>query len=111
MGLQLYPHNQTAYLAALKMMEAHGKAAVIHPTGTGKSFLAFQLALEHPKDLILWLAPSEYIYRTQLRGLASAMPRLAPGGPSNILFLTYAKLMRAEGGMDALCPDWIVLDE
>ena len=33
----LFEHNQKAYNAAVSMMEETGKAAVIHPTGTGKS--------------------------------------------------------------------------
>ena len=34
MGLELFPHNQTAYDAAMDMIAKYGKAAVIHPTGT-----------------------------------------------------------------------------
>ena len=48
MALALYEHNQKAYHSALAMMEEAGRAAVIHPTGTGKSFLAFKLALPQP---------------------------------------------------------------
>lgn len=40
MGITLYEHNLIAYKAALNQMEHTKKAAVIHPTGTGKSFLA-----------------------------------------------------------------------
>ena len=48
MAISLFPHNQTAYEAALKMLQNTGKAAVIHPTGTGKSFIGFQLCEEFP---------------------------------------------------------------
>ena len=70
------------------MLEKTGKAAVIHPTGTGKSFIGFQYAAEHPQTKVLWLAPSEYIFKTQLENWKSA------GGDElkNITFLTYAKL-------------------
>ena len=50
MSLHLFSHNKNAYDAALRLMMEEGKAAVIHPTGTGKSFIAFQLAVEHPKS-------------------------------------------------------------
>ena len=43
MSMQLFSHNQTAYDSALAMPESFGKAAIVHPTGTGKSFIAFKL--------------------------------------------------------------------
>ena len=36
----LYAHNRAAYEAAVAMLDETGKAAIIHPTGTGKSFSA-----------------------------------------------------------------------
>ena len=98
MAVALYPHNQTAYSSALRMMETSGKAAVIQPTGTGKAFIAFKLAEEHPGKKILWLAPSEYIFRSQRENY------LAAGGEETALegisFLTYSKVMYAMGGCD-----------
>ena len=41
MAICLYEHNQSAYRAAEAMLSSEGKAAVIHPTGTGKSFIGF----------------------------------------------------------------------
>lgn len=43
MGIELFEHNKAAYVSAVNMMKKTGKAAVIHPTGTGKSFIAFKL--------------------------------------------------------------------
>lgn len=37
MGLNLYAHNAKAYKSALAMMQQYGKAAIVHPTGTGKT--------------------------------------------------------------------------
>lgn len=110
MSLQLFPHNEKAYLAAEHLMEEEGKAAIIHPTGTGKSFIAFRLVVEHPTESILWLAPSEYIFQTQLENLKKADPEsweLA----KEIQFLTYSKLMMNEQFIDTMQPDYIVLDE
>ena len=42
--IDLFEHNQTAYCKAVSMLAERGKAAVVHPTGTGKSFIAFKLA-------------------------------------------------------------------
>ena len=89
MAISLFPHNQTAYEAALKMLQNTGKAAVIHPTGTGKSFIGFQLCEEFPEANICWLSPSEYIFQTQLENLAAT----GAEKPKNIRFFTYAKLM------------------
>lgn len=83
MGIKLFSHNETAYRFAVSMMEENGKAAVIHPTGTGKSFIAFKLCEEHPDRTVCWLSPSEYIFRTQEENF------IAAGGeiPENIRFL------------------------
>ena len=88
MAVSLFPHNRTAYENVCAMLEKTGKAAVIHPTGTGKSFIGFQYAAEHPQTKVLWLAPSEYIFRTQMENWFSAGGDALP----NITFFTYAKL-------------------
>lgn len=41
MGMELFSHNQQAYEDIISMLAGTGKAAVIHRTGTGKSFNAF----------------------------------------------------------------------
>ena len=108
MAVQLFEHNQKAYRSAVAMLEQEGKAAIIHPTGTGKSFIAFQLALDQAKKQILWLGPSEYIYATQLESLARC------GGPdklSNVTFRTYAKLLLLSEDELAVNADYIILDE
>ena len=107
MSLILFKHNQKAYEAAAALMEEKGRAAVIHPTGTGKTYIAFKLAKEHPDSRILWLSPSEYIYRTQLEQLQKDGEERF----TNISFLTYARLMRNEAVIATLRPDYIVLDE
>lgn len=108
MNVKLFPHNQQAYEAAVSMLAETGKAAVVHPTGTGKSFIAFRLCADHPDQTVCWLSPSEYIFRTQEENFAIAgeMP------PQNIQFLTYAKLMLMdESEIAELTPDYIILDE
>lgn len=68
--IDLFEHNRTAYDSAVSLLSETGKAAVIHPTGTGKSFIGFKLSEDHPDKVICWLSPSEYIFRTQLENLA-----------------------------------------
>lgn len=113
MGINLFQHNKTAYEAAIQLMEEEGKAAVIHPTGTGKSFIAFKLAEENPTQRIVWLAPNAYIFETQLENLKECFCEEAANAEwlSNITFLTYSKLMMDENCIGNLRPDFIVLDE
>ncbi len=108
MPISLYPHNQAAYAAAIAMLAKTGKAAIIHPTGTGKSFIGFKLCEDNPDKTICWLSPSEYIFKTQLENLKKVMSAV----PQNIRFLTYAKLMLMDDrAIEEIRPDFIVLDE
>lgn len=113
MDLNLFPHNKQAYEAAEYLLEKEGKAAIIHPTGTGKSMIAFQLVLHHADSRILWLAPSEYIFQTQIENVMRQIQDWNEGQNlfSNICFYTYAKLMHNEQSMKDLQPDYIILDE
>ncbi|MEG2184657.1 MAG: Helicase associated domain protein [Cloacibacillus sp.] len=104
----LFKHNQIAYESAALMLRERGKAAVIHPTGTGKSFIGFKLAEDNPEATVCWLSPSENIFKTQIENLQ------ATGGvtPRNIRFFTYARLMlMGEHELSALRPAYIILDE
>lgn len=107
--IDLFEHNRIAYESAIAMLLEIGKAAIVHPTGTGKSFIGFKLCEEHPDKKICWLSPSEYIFKTQLENL-----KLASDGyePENIVFFTYAKLMNlTEDELIEIQPDFIILDE
>ena len=57
MAIALFDHNRIAYEAAVSLLDETGKAAVIHPTGTGKSFIAFKLCEDNPDKRICWLSP------------------------------------------------------
>ena len=109
MPISLYPHNASAYEAAVAMLSETGKAAIVHPTGTGKSFIAFKLCEDHPDKTVCWLSPSEYIFRTQVENLFDAADGYIP---DNIQFFTYAKLMlMEEDELAEIDPDYIILDE
>lgn len=109
MGIKLFEHNRSAYEAAVAMLAETGKAAIIHPTGTGKSFIGFKLCENIPDKTILWLSPSEYIFKTQLENLAAVSDGWQP---ENIVFFTYAKLMLfTDEEIAELHADIIVFDE
>lgn len=44
-ALRLFEHNEKAYHAAVRMMDQYGKAAIVHPTGTEKSYIASKMTL------------------------------------------------------------------
>ena len=115
MKINLFEHNRQAYEAAVVMLKKYSKAAIIHPTGTGKSLIAFKLALDNPDAKVLWLAPSSYIYHTQLENLKrqAGTTEDAENVLSNITFISYSKLMHNEEMIedDKLRPDYIILDE
>lgn len=108
MSSLLFEHNQIAYDSAQIMLEIVGKAAVVHPTGTGKSFIGFWLCQENSDKKICWLSPSDYIYKTQIENWKNA-----GGNPlDNVSFYTYAKLMLMnETALSEINPAYIILDE
>ncbi len=107
--INLFSHNLTAYESAVKMLQETGKAAIIHPTGTGKSFIAFKLCEDNEDRRVLWLSPSEYIFKTQVENLKAVSNGYCP---NNIIFYTYAKLMyMSEDEIALIKPDYIILDE
>ena len=112
MVLHLFEHNARAYQAAAAMLEQYGKAAVVHPTGTGKSYIAFKLIEDHPDAAFLWLSPSEYIFKTQLESLQKQAPDFPLG---NVRFATYARLLFCTeeqlAEIAALHPAYIIMDE
>ena len=67
--MRLFEHNEKAYRAAVRMMDQYGKAAIVHPTGTGKSYIAFKLIEDNPEKVVIWLSPSEYIFKTRMENL------------------------------------------
>ncbi len=109
MPVQLFEHNQRAYAAVEAMLSSTRKAVVIHPTGTGKSYIAFRLIEAHPECKFLWLSPSDYIFKTQTESLRQCSPEVTL---ENVFFLTYAKLMLlTPAQIGALEADYIILDE
>ena len=109
MSLKLFSHNQSAFEEALAMLEETGKAAVVHPTGTGKSYIGFKLCEQFPEKIVCWLSPSEYIYKTQLENLKEDSDGWQP---ENVKFFTYVKLMlMSDVELEEIKPDYIILDE
>ena len=76
------------------MLAETGRAAVIHPIGTGKSFIGFKLCEDNPDKTVCRLSPGDYIFRTRLENLKSTGAEV----PRNIKLFTYAKLVYISDG-------------
>lgn len=107
--LGLYKHNKLAYENVVSMLDNTSKAAVIHPTGTGKSFIGFKLCEDNPDKIVCWLSPSEYIFKTQIENIKKNEDDFSF---ENTKFYTYAKLMNmTDAEISDIKPDYIILDE
>ena len=102
MAFQLCKHKAWAYAAAAAMLDCYGKAAIVYPTGTGKSYIAFKLIEDHPDAAVLWLSLSEYIFQTQVESLRRQDSDFQP---VNVCFYAYAKLMFCAQELLCLCAD------
>ena len=67
-SIKLFSHNQSAFESALDMLDSVGKAAVVHPTGTGKSYIGFKLCETFPP----------IIYKQQIGRALSASKKNVP---------------------------------
>ena len=53
--MDLLPHNKKAYDAVIDAFQSSHYTCVIHPTGSGKSYIALQLIEDHPEATILYV--------------------------------------------------------
>ena len=53
--MDLLAHNRKAYDAVVEHLKASNRTCVIHPTGTGKSYIALQLIEDNPDARILYI--------------------------------------------------------
>ena len=104
--IELYPHNQAALNHLEEALKYTRRAAVIQPTGTGKSFVALAFIERRPNNSFLYLAPSTHIFN-QLKHHAGHTDGLL-----HTTMMTYQKLcLLHEDELGKLEPDYIILDE
>ena len=108
-GLELYLHNEKAYRKLLDMLSGTRRACIIHPTGTGKAFIAYRYAFDHPNERILWMSPSTYIEQEQEASIRRELPNQEF---KNIERMTYQTAMhRAQKGNLDIHADTVIFDE
>ena len=53
--MQILEHNLKAYKALIKSFKKANRACIVHPTGLGKSYIAYQLIADNPDSAFLVL--------------------------------------------------------
>lgn len=92
MSMTLNPVNEAAFQKAVQSLETLNRAAVFHPTGTGKSCIAWKVVEAHPQTTFFWLAAG-----AQRLALRQAELTRYNGGtlPGNVRFCDCEKLAAA----------------
>ena len=97
MGFKLKPHNVEAYEKVKEKLKKERYAAVIQPTGTGKSYIALKL-IEETDGNSVYVAPSNLIINQIKETIEEARKRGELTQEEyekykKIKFITYSKLM------------------
>ena len=89
MSMTLNPVNEAAFQKAVQSLETLNRAAVFHPTGTGKSCIAWKVVEAHPQTTFFWLVAG-----AQRLALRQAELTRYNGGtlPGNVRFCDCEKL-------------------
>lgn len=110
MSISLKPHNIETYQKVKEKLEKSNKVAVIHPTGTGKMFVALKLLEENKEKKAIYLAPSNPILHDVKKNIFAEGMTMEDF--PNIKRMTYQKLERlSDEEMQKLDSDIIILDE
>ena len=51
-NMKILDHNLKAYKALIKSFKKANRACIVHPTGLGKSYIAYQLIADNPYSVI-----------------------------------------------------------
>lgn len=92
MSMTLNPVNEAAFQKAVQSLETLNRVAVFHPTGTGKSCIAWKVVEAHPQTTFFWLVAG-----AQRLALRQAELTRYNGGtlPGNVRFCDCEKLAAA----------------
>lgn len=108
MSIELKKHNAEAYEKVVEAFNSDNKTAVIHPTGTGKSYIALKLIEENLDKRVLYLAPGNPILYQLKENIIASEGKMF----RNLKRMTYQKLSSLPiEELRQLDFDIIVLDE
>ena len=124
MSLNLQEHQQEAYDNALKLFENGRYAAVIFPTGCGKSFVTLKLIQDNIDKKILFLSPLQainnqmdnYIIKwlgenADIKDRNNAVRSIVPHFRSMLYQTLISNKKSARAIIEKLNPDIIIIDE
>ena len=124
MSLNLQEHQQEAYDNALKLFEEGRYAAVIFPTGCGKSFVTLKLIQDNIDKKILFLSPLQainnqmdnYIIKwlgenADIKDRNNAVRSIVPHFRSMLYQTLISNKKSARAIIEKLNPDIIIIDE
>lgn len=101
--IELYAHNDIAYVNLCKMLQDNKRACVIQPTGTGKSLILSKFITDNPLSKFVVLTPGVFIINEIKKHLLNT---------DNIEFFTYTKVtFLTVKEVKDLKPDYIIVDE
>ena len=110
--LELYDHNMDCYeIIKEKYKQGENIVGTKRATGTGKSYIGLQLALDNNQSQGIYLAPLKGIFE-HLQEIISNDPNVTMDDFKNLNFMTYQSLvyMSYEEIKNLKC-DFLVMDE
>ena len=110
MSIRLKPHNVETYKKVTDKLKESNKVAVIHPTGTGKMYIALKLLEENKGKKAIYVAPSNPILHDVKKNIF--VEGMTMSYFPNLKRITYQKLARlTDQEIQELDADIIILDE
>ena len=106
--MELKKHNKIAYENVQKMFkQGKNKVAVVHPTGTGKTYIADKMIEDRVGKRGVIIAPTNALLNQHIERLKENNIDY-----KNVEFLTYSKVMKMnEEQINELMLEYIILDE
>ena len=110
MSIMLKPHNVETHKKVTDMLKESNKVAVIHPTGTGKMYIALKLVEENKEKKAIYVAPSNTILHDVKKSIFAEGMTMSDF--PNLKRITYQKLANlTDEEIQKLKADIIIIDE
>ena len=107
----LYEHNADSYKKVSDAFREEDVVAIVHATGTGKSYNALQLAYDNKDKKIIYVVPSHGIIE-HLKKIINSNPNLSfERDFSNLEFRTYQSFISMDTDeISEIDVDMLILD-
>ena len=110
--LGLYDHNIRGYEKVYEQYQKDNVAAIVHATGTGKSFIALQLALDNKNKKTIYVVPYSSITEHEKEIISQNSNVSLEKDFPNLEFMTYQSFIdMSDEEISELEVDLLILDE